>query len=66
VLYAGKIAIHRMLNASKLLKEFERRFKDFGRIKFTMSFINNLFQDRDISEGAQLISSVFKENVSEL
>jgi hypothetical protein len=50
----------------KLLKEVERIFKDFERMKFTVSFITNQFQERDISESAELISSVFKENVSDL
>jgi hypothetical protein len=31
-----------------------------------VSFIINPFQGRDVSESAELISSVFKENVSEL
>jgi hypothetical protein len=31
----------------KLLKEFERRFKDFEYMKFTVSFITNPFQERD-------------------
>jgi len=35
-------------------------------MKFTVSFITNPFQERDIKERAELISSVFKENVSEL
>jgi hypothetical protein len=35
-------------------------------MKFTVSFITNLFQGRDVSESTELISSVFKENVSEL
>jgi hypothetical protein len=34
----------------KLLKKFERRFKDFEPMKFTVSFITNSFQERDISE----------------
>jgi len=49
-----------------LLKEFKTRFKDFEHMKFTVSFITNPFQDRDINESAEFISSVFKENVSEL
>jgi hypothetical protein len=35
-------------------------------MKFTAYFITNPFQERDISESAELISSVFKENVSKL
>jgi hypothetical protein len=35
-------------------------------MNFTVSFITNPFQERDISESAELTSSVFKENVSEL
>jgi len=31
-----------------LLKAFERRFKDFEHIKFTVSFITNPFQERDV------------------
>jgi hypothetical protein len=50
----------------KLLKEFERRFKDFESIKLTVTLITNPFQERDVGESAELISSVFKENVSEL
>jgi hypothetical protein len=42
----------------KLFKEFERRFKDSECTKFTVSCINNPFQERDASE------SVFKVNVS--
>jgi len=38
-----------------LLKESERRFKDFEHIKFTASFITNLFQERDVSESTELI-----------
>jgi hypothetical protein len=44
----------------KLLKEFERRFKIFECMKFTVSCNNNPFQERDESE------CVFKVNVSEL
>jgi hypothetical protein len=50
-----------ILCIDKLLKKFQRRFKDSGCMKFTVSFINNLFQEMDISEGAELISSVLKE-----
>lgn len=35
-------------------------------MKFTVSFTTDLFQQRDISERAELISSVFKGNVSDL
>jgi hypothetical protein len=35
-------------------------------MKFTLSFITIPFQERDISDSAVRISSVFKENVSEL
>jgi hypothetical protein len=55
-----------ILCIDKLLKEFERRFKDFECMKFTVCFITNPFQERDIHENAELISSVFKGNVSEL
>jgi hypothetical protein len=34
-------------------------------MKFTVSFITNLFQERDISENTELTSSVFRENMSE-
>jgi hypothetical protein len=55
-----------ILCTDKLLKE-SQRFKEFGSMKFTESFIISIpIQDRDISEGAELIASVFKENVSEL
>jgi hypothetical protein len=50
----------------ELLRGFERRFKDSERMNFTVSFITNPFQEGDISESAELISSVLKENVSEL
>jgi hypothetical protein len=55
-----------MLFIDKLLKECERRYKDFEHMKFTLSFITNPYQERDVSEIAELISSVFKENVREL
>jgi hypothetical protein len=55
-----------ILCIDKLLKDFEIRFKDFEGMKFTVSFITNPFQERDISDSIELISSVFKENVSEL
>jgi hypothetical protein len=55
-----------ILCIDKLLKEFERRFKDFESMKFPVYFITNPFQERDVGESAELISSVFKENVSEL
>jgi hypothetical protein len=55
-----------ILYIDKLLKEFERRFKDFEHMKFTVSFITNPFQERDVSKSAELISSVFRENLSEL
>jgi hypothetical protein len=35
-------------------------------MKFTVSFTTNPFQQRDISASVELISSVFKGNVSEL
>jgi hypothetical protein len=44
-----------ILCIDKLLKDFEIRFKDFERIKITESFITNPFQERDISESAELI-----------
>jgi hypothetical protein len=55
-----------ILCTDKLFKKSERRFKDFNHKKFSVSFITNLFQERDTSESAELLSSVFKENVSEL
>jgi hypothetical protein len=55
-----------ILCIDKILKKFERRFKDFERVKFTVSFITNPFQERDIGESDELISSMFNENVSEL
>jgi hypothetical protein len=39
---------------------------NFELMKFTVSFITNVFQERDISESAEFISSVFKEDVCEL
>jgi hypothetical protein len=54
-----------ILWSDELSKQFRGRSKDSEFIKFTMSFINNPFQERDIHESAELISSVFKENVSE-
>jgi hypothetical protein len=35
-------------------------------MKFTVSFITNPFQEKDINESDELIFSVFKENVSEI
>jgi hypothetical protein len=32
----------------KLLKEFERGFKNFEHMKFTVSFITNPFQERGV------------------
>jgi hypothetical protein len=55
-----------ILCIDELLKDFERRFKDFERMKFTVSFITNPYQERDVSESAELTSSVFKGNMSEL
>jgi hypothetical protein len=55
-----------ILCIDKLLKELERRFKDFEHMKFTVSFITNPFQERDVIQSAELISSVFSENVNEL
>jgi hypothetical protein len=55
-----------ILCIDKLLKEIERRYKDSERMKFTVSFITNPFQERDTSQSAEFISAVFKENVSEL
>jgi hypothetical protein len=39
----------------ELLKEFKIRFKDSKCMKFTVPFITNPFQQRDISESAELI-----------
>jgi hypothetical protein len=55
-----------ILFIDKLLKKFEKRFEDSEYMKFTMSFTTNLFQERDIIESAELTSSAFKENVTEL
>jgi hypothetical protein len=38
-----------ILGIDNRLKEFERRCKDSERIKFTVSFITNPFQERDIN-----------------
>jgi len=37
-----------ILRIDKLLKRFERRFKDFEHMKFTVSSITNLFQERNV------------------
>jgi hypothetical protein len=49
-----------------LLKEFDRRYEDLELMNFTLSSITDPPQEGDISKIAELISSVFKENVSEL
>jgi hypothetical protein len=54
------LCIHILLNAS------ERRFKDSEHVKFTVSFITNPFQEMDTCKCAELLSPVFKENVSEV
>jgi len=53
-----------ILCINRLLKEFEKRFKDYECMKFTVPFITNPLQQRNISERAKLISSVFKESIS--
>jgi hypothetical protein len=35
-------------------------------MNFAVNFITNPFQERDISESAELVPFVFKENVSEV
>jgi hypothetical protein len=55
-----------ILCIDKILQQFGRRFEDSERIKCTVSFIANPFQERVVRESAELISSVFKENVREL
>jgi hypothetical protein len=52
-----------LINYSRSLKE---DLKTLSSFKFTVSFITNPFQERDVSENAEPISYVFKENVSEL
>jgi hypothetical protein len=37
-----------------------------GQMKFTLSFISNPLQERDISESAHIFSFVFKVNEREL
>jgi hypothetical protein len=53
-----------ILCIDKLLKEFEKIFKGFQNMKFTVSFITNPFQETDISESGAIISSVLQENIS--
>jgi hypothetical protein len=36
-----------ILCIDKLLNKFKRRFKHFEHMKFTVSFITDLFQERD-------------------
>jgi hypothetical protein len=50
-----------ILCIDKLQNVFKRRFKDFEGMKFIVSF-----QERDITDSAKLISSVFKKNMSAL
>jgi hypothetical protein len=49
------------LDNLRILKVFERRFKGFEQMKFTVSLITNLFQERDIIESGELISSVLRK-----
>jgi hypothetical protein len=44
----------------------KERFEDFNRMKFPASCSTNLFQDRNVSHGSELISSVSKKNASEI
>jgi len=46
--------------------EYERRFEDSKRMKFTASCSTNPFQEWDVSHGTELISSVSKKNASEI
>jgi hypothetical protein len=63
--YIWCVCLH-YIYIDKLLKEYERRFKDSERMKFAVSFITNPFQERDVSESVKLISYVLNENVNEL
>jgi len=53
-----------ILCIDKLLEEYEKRFKDSEWS--SQPFITNLFQKREVGEGAEIISYVLNENVSEL
>lgn len=48
------------------LKESQRRFKDFERKKFTVSFIIHPFQEWDIMRAQNLFFLCSKKKVSEL
>jgi hypothetical protein len=50
------------LHIDKLIKESERRLKDFEHMKVTMSCITNIFKERQISESVGLPATVFEEN----
>ena len=44
----------------------KERFEDSKRMMFPASFSTNPFQDRDVNHGSELISSVSKQNASEI
>jgi hypothetical protein len=50
----------------KVLTVSEGKFKVFDCMKLTVSFVTNLFQEGDLSDRAERVCSVFKENVREL
>jgi hypothetical protein len=54
-----------ILFIDKPLKEFQR-LEDSERTKVAMPFIVNPFQERDVVDSAELVSSMFKENVWEV
>lgn len=55
-----------ILCIDKLLKMCEKKFKHFELMKFIVSFITNVFYERDIFERTEFISSVFKGKTCEI
>ena len=53
------ISIHKFVLISRVVSKSEC-------MNFAVNFITNPFQERDISESAELVPFVFKENVSEV
>ena len=54
-----------ILFTGNLLREYESP-EDNKHIKVVVYFIVNPFQKRDVSDSAELVSTVFKENVQEI
>jgi hypothetical protein len=54
-----------ILFTDNLLRKYERP-EDNKHIKVIAYFIANPFQERDMSDSAELVFSVFKENVQEI